>query len=278
MTADARGAQGKSGHEPFVLPPPLIALGGALTAGFCLLLLFGPFYKAHAAPSDHLQMWLRMLLGGRAPFALQQLVWDRFPLLMVLLFGTVLVLLPWRRAVRLRRERRAVSLTGGEETSRPSVAELEEMARSAGLRWRPDYATEGGARGLLEVLRVLENGTAPKEALPPGPAQAPASHIEAAVEEEAAAEEEADAVAGPSIAASPATPASALAGTDREDGTAPAELNDPDAEDLSGGYEVSAPAWAPSYNGSVYTSTTLYGAEPAEPAEDELDPDERDER
>lgn len=266
MTADARGAQGKSGREPFVLPPPLIALSGALTAGFCLLLLFGPFYEAHAAPSDHLRMWLLMLLDGRGPIALQQLVWNRFPLLMVLLFGTVLVLLPWRRAVRLRRELPIASLTGGEETIRHSVAELEEMARSAGLRWRPDYATEGGARGLLEVLRVLENGTAPEEALPPEPAQAPASHIEA----------EDDAVAGPSIAAaSPEAPASALSGTDREAETAPAEQKDPDAEDLSGGYEVSAPAWAPSYSGSVYTSTTLYGAEPDE---DEVDADERDER
>ena len=179
------------------------------------------------------------------------------------LSGTVLVLAPWRRAVHLRRERlgtdqatekpsareqrtpargarrgtSAATAGGGVPAERRSVAELGEMARTAGIRWRPEYATEGGARGLLEILRALENGTAPAEIAGPEPSLGP----------------ESGAGAGPA-------PAPMAAG----------EAVDSDTE------EPAAPAWSPSCSSSVYTPTVLYGTEreeaaPADPEGSDVD-------
>lgn len=263
MTGETRGAPGESTRQARALPPALIALGGALVAGLCLLLLLGPFYPEHARPADHLQRWLMMLLDGRGPFTLQRLLSFQFPLLLILLFGTVLVLAPWRRAVHLRRERlgtdqatekpslreqrtpargarrgtSAATAGGGVPAERRSVAELGEMARTAGIRWRPEYATEGGARGLLEILRALENGTAPAEIAGPEPSLGP----------------ESGAGAGPA--------------------PAPMAAGEAVASDTE---EPAAPAWSPSYSSSVYTPTVLYGTEreeaaPADPEGSDVD-------
>ena len=251
MTVETR--PGESTRQVRALPPALIALGGALVAGLCLLLLLGPFYQQYAGPADHMQHWLMMMLDGRGPFALERLLRFRFPLLLVLLFGAVLVLVPWRRAVHLQRGRRgadqaspgqaareqramsrgtvraapAAAVPRDETAEQRSVAELGEMARTAGIRWRPEYATEGGARGLLEILRALENGTAPAEIAGPEPSLGP----------------ESGAGAGPA-------PAPMAAG----------EAVDSDTE------EPAAPAWSPSYSSSVYTPTVLYGTEREEAA------------
>lgn len=267
MTGETRGAPGESTRQARALPPALIALGGALVAGLCLLLLLGPFYQQYAGPADHMQHWLMMMLDGRGPFALERLLRFRFPLLLVLLFGAVLVLVPWRRAVHLQRGRRgadqaspgqaareqramsrgtvraapAAAVPRDETAEQRSVAELGEMARTAGIRWRPEYATEGGARALLEILRALEDGSASAEIAEPEPDLAP----------------EPDLSPGPDLA-----PASA-AGADAPPVPAPTatgEGADPDPE------EPAAPAWSPSYSSSVYTPTVLYGTEREEAA------------
>ena len=138
MTSGTRGAPEGSARRARALPPGLIALCGALVAGLCLLLLLGPFYPEHARPADHLQRWLMMLLDGRGPFALQRLLSFQFPLLLILLFGTVLVLAPWRRAVHLRRER----LGTDQATEKPSAREQRTPAR--GARRGTSAATAGG--------------------------------------------------------------------------------------------------------------------------------------
>ncbi|MGO1227204.1 hypothetical protein ACT3SQ_01965 [Brachybacterium sp. AOP42-C2-15] len=249
------------------LPPWAVLLCGALATGICLLLLFGPFYPYTGTPGEAIRHRLLMLLDGRGPRILSDLLWNWFFLSTTVVLGMILMLLPWGAARERRRggtagasgehhrdagprsdagaarvsiTERSTSLTFSDDGSiqdpedpdavmiERSVSDLRAMARAARIPWRTDYETSGGARAFLEVLRAL--GTGPVGVHRAEDARVGASSPDTAVEP-------ADTTVAAFVAADTSDTAVASAA-----GTA----ERPSAEESS-----SSP-------GSVYTPTTLY--------------------
>ncbi|MDN5901214.1 MAG: hypothetical protein L0H74_14245 [Brachybacterium sp.] len=99
VTAAGRGSGTASGRG---LPPVVILLLGMLIAGACLPLLFGSFYAPNPPPGEMVRYLLLGLLDGRGPFFVQDLLWNRFVLIVAVLLVLVLAVLPWW-AVRSQR-------------------------------------------------------------------------------------------------------------------------------------------------------------------------------
>lgn len=62
----------------------------------------------------------------------------------------------------------------GAETIARSVPELQALARTAGIPWHADFGTEGGARGLLEIVRAAGTGPVGVRRAPADPGGGPA--------------------------------------------------------------------------------------------------------
>ena len=137
------------------------------------------------------------------------------------------------------------------------IAELRGLADEAGLPWHSRYETEGGARGLLEILRALQDGPA-RVRRAAGTAAAAATATAATVTEagESAPVERSD--------AAPSDPE-----TSAPVGGEATVSSDPAASDHA--------LWSPGDIGSVYTPTTLYSSgQGGEDASDDLSDDDGD--
>lgn len=278
-------------RSPGAMPPWTVLVVGALGTFVCLVLLWVPIVSGQLPLGLILQAWVRELIGDWAPSVLVRLVDDQFVLLTAAVLGLLLVLLPGnaaRKAAPALRRAAAARTTPGpaparkraprqkpappqpplrtpdgrlEDLRRPgrstvtrTVGELRRMAGSAGIPWRAQFETEGGARGLLEVLHALDpaRSTGPDEDF-----SAPAERMPAPVDPLAdhpgtSAEEERDRSAMTVPPPLDIVPSSA---TETEQ-PAPTGQSDPVGAPSAGGS-----SWTSDVGSSVYTSTSLYSSE-----------------
>lgn len=232
------------------MPHWAVLVAGVLATAVCLFLLFVPLFPGQPPPGQLVQYWVRDLLGTWAPSSLVRLVRNRFVLLTVALLALVLVVLPWSVARRTATGARTASRTASSPSSqrtpegrlegsqRPgpraetrTVGRLQEMAGAAGIPWRPQFETEGGARGLLELVHALD--AARPEVQDDTGTTTPSRSAEA--EQPAAAGQAADA---------------------REPG--PADAGQPSPVEAPG---TDRGSWATGASSSIYTPTSLYRSE-----------------
>lgn len=278
------------------LSPVGVLLCGIAAAAACMLLLYAPWYPTYA-PGQVLEHALYGLLADRLPFALFALLLGRLPLTIAVVLLLVLVLLPVGLAKNLRedhRPRRGTPSDSADPVLVRSLAHLRARAEEEGIPWSPGFETEGGARGVLEILNVIE--TQPAEGRRPvsGGAQASAASPESAPADEPAAAQHGSPAPGPSpepdpspvesspepgpvpsdpvpsesfpaesspAESSPATASQTVAASGRSDLTTAAPPRRRTAEDIGEAGDVrsfSRASWSPGSNGSVYTSTSVY--------------------
>lgn len=306
MTGEITGDARRTGTS-VTLPPALILVLGLLSTGVCMLLLFGPFYSEQGSPGRTLQ-WALISLSDHLPRTIRALLWDRFFLVALIVFGTFLAVVPWRIAVhrqrsssgeaphhsagfstglRVTRAEHNVSLAFADDGSivsddgdgqlARSVSDLRMMAGATGIPWHTDYETEGGARAFLEVLRALHDGPAGVFRAEDRQGTMPTEPPAAAPTPYSAPEPASSAASGavPAVSAAPSAPVSAPL-----DGAAPDAPGSTRAEasgdtGSTGGYRLSEPTWSPSFSSSVYTSTDLYrSARTDSTAPDAADPED----
>lgn len=285
VTAAGWGSGTASGRG---LPSVVILLLGALAAGVCLLLLFGPFYAPNPPPGELTRYLLLGLLDGRGPFVIQDLLWNRFVLIVAVLLVLVLAVLPWWAV----RSQRRSGLGGGHRSGEADDAAGATPAGAGGMRAtrtvhrtsltfsddgrvldeeRPDAAT---IQRSIPELRAMARATGIPwntvfeteggargfleilRALSTGPVGVRAEAGSSPAEQ--------------GLGTDPAWPAGEPdPGADPEPSGEPAHRA-PSEEDGSDGYRYSTSSWSSIYAGSDYTSTTLYSAERREgPGEDE---------
>lgn len=292
-------------------PSPIgVLLCGIAAAAACMLLLYAPWYPTYA-PGQVLEHALYGLLADHLPYALFALLLGRFPLTVAVVLLLVLALLPVGLATNLRedhRPRRGTPSDSADPVLVRSLAHLRARAEEEGIPWSPGFETEGGARGVLEILHAIE--TQPAEGRRPvsGGAQASAASPEPAPADEPAAAQHGSPAPGPSPAESspepgpipsdpvpsesfpakysPAESSQTVAASGRSDLTTAAPPHRRTAEDIGEAGDArsfSRASWSPGSSGSVYTSTSVYtssrltGEDPADARHgDERDGEERD--
>lgn len=296
MTGEITGDARRTGTS-VTLPPALILVLGLLSTGVCMLLLFGPFYSEQGSPGRTLQ-WALISLSDHLPRTIRALLWDRFFLVALIVFGTFLAVVPWRIAVhrqrsssgeaphhsagfstglRVTRTEHNVSLAFADDGSivsddgdgqlTRSVSDLRMMAGATGIPWHTDYETEGGARAFLEVLRALHEGPAGvfraedhQGTVPTGPPGAAPTPSSAPGPMPSAAPETAPSAASGALPAALTAPSASVSASLVDDAPDAPDPTRAESGDAgsSRGYRLSEPTWTPSFSSSVYTSTDLY--------------------
>lgn len=300
--------------EPSGGMPPTAVLALAVPVILaCLLLLIGPFYAQGQTPYWLLQVRLQMLLGDHLPPDAASLLHEDLPGVLLMFCVVLLGVIPYQMAKRAhavrRREAadaarsRAGQAASGEPDAEGSpaptldigIADLRARARRAGIPWDAAYETEGGARGLLEILRVLHRDPADSDegatgdrsgegaepemsavpAVPGGEGELPSGAAPVMPESVMPDPVVPDPVVPDPVAATAVAPA-AVALTDVAPTTeAPEPASPPGAPAGAAERPRVGTSWNSASFGSVYASTSLYTSERLE-GRDGIDDDEEE--
>ena len=294
-----RPSRGRSSASRGGVPAWAILGLGLLAAAVSLVLLFVPFFDATSSAASMVREQIVQQLHGRGPGFLHLWLHHGYVPTLVLLWLLVLVVLPWRAAM-IRQHDPSSDVPGPEEPTRRSgqegsssplvftddggvedrthpgswrifrsTQELQAIARDAGIPWRAEYETAGGARAFLEILRVVSEEPAPERLEGDRHDPSRSGRATPSTEQEPSGPPEPE-------GRGPAEPAESqgtvpLAGLGADGGGAPYE----DPSDI----RATPSSWTPSWSGSVYTSTDLYTSDRLErtaDAEDEPSTDSGD--